>query len=108
VIRASARHNQPRGDGVDAASAPAQGGYSGTGAKTGCAVCPPDTRANLAEMYRRLQAAGAKVLLCGRPLPAELRPGQHSGVSKRFSRPVAREKTGLVPFFLEGVVTRRS
>ena len=65
------------------------------------------TRANLAEMIDAFQRAGAKVLLCGMTLPPNYGPDYIRGFENVF-RDLSREKkAALVPFFLEGVATRR-
>lgn len=65
------------------------------------------TRENLDLMISAFQGAGARVLLCGMTLPRN-----YGGAYIRDFEAVYRElaklrKTALVPFFLEGVATRR-
>lgn len=61
------------------------------------------TRANLAWMAQQARQAGARVLLVGMQMP----PNYGADYARRFAAlytEVARaEKTGLVPFFLQGV-----
>jgi len=64
---------------------------------------PEATRSNLEEIVRRLQAAGAKVLLAGMRLP----PNYGTDYTREFEAiypAVARKsKAALVPFLLDGV-----
>ena len=61
-------------------------------------------RANLAQMVRLSQAAGARVLLVGIRLPAELRAALRRAVRRRSSPHWRRrDHLPLVPFLLQDV-----
>jgi acyl-CoA thioesterase-1 len=63
----------------------------------------PATRANLAAIVARFQAAGAKVLLAGMRLPPNY-GGDFTGRFARMYETVARERgVPLMPFLLDGV-----
>ncbi len=63
------------------------------------------TRANLAEMIDRLQAAGAKVLLGGMTLPRNYGPDYIRDFENIFKDLAKEKRTGLIPFLLDGVAT---
>ena len=64
------------------------------------------TRANLSEMVRRSQQAGARVLLLGMKVPPNYGRAYSEAFERVFSE-VARETgAALVPFFLEGLADR--
>ncbi|HUG37645.1 MAG TPA: arylesterase [Candidatus Limnocylindrales bacterium] len=61
------------------------------------------TRANLAAIVERFQAAGAKILLAGMRLPPNY-GGDYAGRFARMYETVARERgVPLMPFLLDGV-----
>lgn len=76
------------------------------GANDGLRGLPVETtRANLAEMIDRLQAAGAKVLLGGMTLPRNYGPDYIRDFEAIFKDLAREKKTGLIPFLLDGVAT---
>lgn len=58
---------------------------------------------NLAAIIRASQQAGAKVLLLGMRIPPNYGPQYTRDFSNTYSALARQYKTGLVPFFLEGV-----
>jgi acyl-CoA thioesterase-1 len=78
------------------------------GANDGLRGLPVETtRQSLAEMIDAFQRVGAKVLLCGMTLPPNYGPDYIRSFEAVF-RDIKREKkVTLMPFFLEGVATRR-
>lgn len=65
------------------------------------------TRANLAAMIDACQKAGATVLLCGMTLPRNYGARYIADFEKVFQDLVREKKVAFIPFFLEGVATRR-
>ncbi len=65
------------------------------------------TRANLAQMIDAFQGAGAQVLLCGMTLPRNYGASYIKSFENIFIDLAREKKTALVPFFLEGVATKR-
>lgn len=61
------------------------------------------TQANLAEMTRLSQAAGARVLLAGMQVPPNYGRQYASDFASLFDRVAKEHKTALVPFLLAGV-----
>lgn len=76
------------------------------GANDGLRGLPVEaSRANLAEMIDRLQAAGARVLLGGMTLPRNYGPDYIRDFEAIFKDLAREKKTGLIPFLLDGVAT---
>jgi acyl-CoA thioesterase-1 len=77
------------------------------GANDGLRGLPVDkTRENLDLLITSFQRAGAKVLLCGMTLPRNYGADYIRGFESIFQDLARQHKTALVPFFLDGVVTR--
>ena len=78
------------------------------GANDGLRGLPVDTtRANLTEMINAFQRGGAKVLLCGMTLPRNYGQDYIRSFEAVFRDLSLQKNATLVPFFLEGVATRR-
>ena len=61
------------------------------------------TRDNLAEMVRRGQAAGARVLLLGMQMPPNYGRAYAEGFAALYPEVAKAQQAALVPFFLRGV-----
>jgi len=64
-------------------------------------------RANLAAIVMQSQDAGARVLLVGMRMPPNYGPDYTESYEKMFGEVAKRYRTGLVPFFLEGIAGDR-
>jgi acyl-CoA thioesterase I len=64
-------------------------------------------RANLDAMVSSAQKAGAKVLLLGMRMPPSMGQAYTEKFRSTFEEVAKTHKTALLPFFLEGVATRR-
>ena len=74
------------------------------GANDGLRGQPPaETRANLAAIVERLQAAGARVLLCGMRLPPNYGAERAREFAGIFAEVARRARVPLMPFLLDGV-----
>ncbi len=65
------------------------------------------TQANLDLIISTFQGAGAKVILCGMTLPRNYGPDYIRDFEKMFKDLAQKRKTVLIPFFLDGVATKR-
>ncbi|MBI5282108.1 MAG: arylesterase [Candidatus Solibacter usitatus] len=78
------------------------------GANDGLRGLPVEaTRRNLAEMVEAFGKSGAKVLLCGMTLPRNYGGDYIRSFEKIFGDLSKEKRLPLVPFFLDGVATRR-
>ena len=66
-----------------------------------------EIRQNLAQMIQLAQDAGAKVLLLGMRLPPNYGPAYTRGFEDIYTSLAKQYNTGLLPFLLEGIATRR-
>jgi len=65
------------------------------------------TEANLDLMISTFQGAGAKVILCGMTLPRNYGADYIRDFERMFKDLSQKRRTLLIPFFLDGVATRR-
>jgi acyl-CoA thioesterase-1 len=76
----------------------------GLGANDGLRGLPLDaTEANLREIVRRVQAAGARVILLGMKIPPSYGPGYFEGFEDMYPKIAHDLHVPLVPFLLAGV-----
>ena len=66
-------------------------------------LSPTMTRANLAQIIERFQAAGVTVVLAGMRVPPNYGPEYSGAFTSVFPDLARRYHTPLIPFFLEGV-----
>jgi len=66
-----------------------------------------ETYSNLEQIIQKLQAAGVTVVLAGMKIPPNYGLQYTGGFAAMYGKLAAQYQTPLLPFFLEGVATRR-